>query len=128
MLEMFRSYCRLVRKHSVNKYSPTVQKTILIIDSDLARDLSLSVLAEAVGVSAGYLSAIFKRETGQTLSYHVAEKRMKYAAHLLSTTNIQIQTVALHCGILDVQYFSKKFKKHIGKTPGEYRADTKKQK
>ena len=42
MCEMFRSYCRLVRKHSMRSYSPLVQKTVLIIDSDLSADLSLS--------------------------------------------------------------------------------------
>ena len=47
---------------------------------------------------------------------------MDYAKYILSTTNMQIQNVALHCGIMDVQYFSKLFKKHTGKTPTEYRS------
>ena len=34
MNEMFKSYCRLVRKHSMKEYSPIVQKTIVIIESD----------------------------------------------------------------------------------------------
>ena len=121
MCEMFRGYCRLVRKHSMRTFSPLIQKTVLIIDSDLASDLSLSALATAQGVSSGYLSSLFKKETGRTLSEYVRERRIKYAAHLLSTTNLQIQTVALHCGILDLQYFSKLFKKEIGKSPKEYR-------
>jgi YesN/AraC family two-component response regulator len=125
MKEMFRSYCRLVRKHSLKDYSLVVQKTILLIDSDLAADLSLSTLAEAQNVSAGYLSTIFKRETGKTVSNYIRDKRVKHAAHLLATTKLQIQTVALHCGIVDVQYFSKIFKKITGKTPKEYRESLK---
>ena len=46
---------------------------------------------------------------------------MNYAEYLLSSTSLQIQTVALHCGILDVHYFTKLFKKHTGKTPTEFR-------
>jgi transcriptional regulator GlxA family with amidase domain len=46
---------------------------------------------------------------------------MRRATELLESTNLQIQTIAMHCGIIDVQYFSKIFKKHIGKTPKEYR-------
>lgn len=121
MNEMFRSYCRLVRKHSIRRYSPAVQKAILLIDSDLSAPLTLSALATAQGLSEGYLATVFKKETGKTVSEYVREKRMKHAAHLLTTTRLQIQTIALHCGVMDVQYFSKLFKKHTGKTPKEYR-------
>ena len=61
MLEMFRSYCRLVRKHSMHHFSQPVQKTMIRIDSDLTADLSLSSLAEAQGINASYLSALFRR-------------------------------------------------------------------
>ena len=40
---------------------------------------------------------------------------------LLATTKLQIQTIAQHCGILDVHYFSKVFKKSVGVTPKQYR-------
>ena len=125
MCEMFRSYCRLVRKHSMKDYSPAVQKTILIIDSELSSDLTLTSLAARQNISAGYLSAVFKKETGKTLSEYIREKRIESAIHLLQTTHLQIQTVALHCGIMDVQYFSKMFKKQTGKTPKEYRESIK---
>ena len=121
MREMFRSYCRLVRKHSTRRYSPAVQKAILLIDSDLSAQLTLSAIAAAQDLSEGYLATVFKKETGKTVSEYVREKRMKHAEHLLTTTKLQIQTVALYCGIMDVQYFSKQFKKHTGKTPKEYR-------
>lgn len=121
MNEMIRSYCRLVRKHSIHQYSPPVQKAITYIDSDLTSDLSLSALAAMQNVSAGYLSSLFRQETGQTLTEHVNQKRIKHAMQLLKTTKLQVQTVAQHCGIVDVHYFSKLFKKHVGMTPKEYR-------
>ena len=120
--DMFSSYCRLVRKHSIKKYTPIVQKTIVFIDADLSADLSLSSIAAVQNISPGYLSAVFKRETGKTLTNYVIEKRIKLASNLLNTTKLQIQTIALHCGIMDIQYFSKLFKKKTGKTPSEYRA------
>lgn len=121
MHEMFRTYCRLVRKHSLNRLSTVVKKAVLLIDADLSADLSAGVLAKKLGVSLGYLSTAFRKETGKTISAHVRERRMEYAAYLLRTTSLQIQTVALHCGIVDVQYFSRLFKQYRGKAPTEYR-------
>lgn len=121
MSEMFRSYCRLVRKHALQKFPLVVQKTILIIDADLSADLSPKLLAKSQGVSLEYLSAVFRKETGKTISQYICTRRMEYAEYLLTTTNLQIQTISLHCGIMDAQYFSKLFKKHTGKTPLQYR-------
>ncbi len=125
MRDMFKSYCRLVRKHSTKKYSSTVQKTIALIEYDLSANLTLSTLAKTQNISSGYLSTIFKKETGKTLTEYIIEKRIDYAMRLLSTTRLQVQTVALHCGIMDVQYFSKIFKKKTGKTPKEFRETVK---
>lgn len=121
MGEMLRSYCRLVKKHSIRHFSPPIQKVITYVDSDLTADLSLRALAAMQSVSAGYLSSLFKQETGQTITDYVNQKRIKHAMHLLKTTKLQVQTIAQYCGIVDVQYFSKLFKKQVGKTPKEYR-------
>lgn len=125
MREIFRSYCRLVRRHALMQFSIVVQKAVLLIDSDLSADISLQSLAQHLNVSAGYLSTIFKRDTGKTVSEYIREKRIQHAKFLLATTHQQIQTIALHCGIMDVQYFSKIFKKLTGKTPKEYRESLK---
>jgi AraC-like DNA-binding protein len=120
MSDMFHTYCRLVRDYSLARFSTIVKQTILLIDTDLSADLAPSRLATSQGVSLGYLCAVFKRETGKTLSEYIRERRMEYAAYLLSTTELQIQTIALHCGIMDVQYFSKLFKRQLGLSPTEY--------
>lgn len=125
MTEILRAYFRLVRRHSLASYSQTVQKVILMIDGDLSADLSLATLAQAQNISKGYLATIFKQETGKTISEFVRERRIKHARHLLATTQLQIQTIAAQCGIMDLQYFSKIFKKMTGKTPKEYRETSK---
>ena len=88
---------------------------------------SLTVLAKAQSISPGYLATVFKRETGQTVSLYIREKRMNHAKHLLATTHMQVQTIAAHCGILDLQYFSKSFKLVTGMSPKEYRNSLKPQ-
>ena len=122
MREILQTYCNLVKRHSVRSYSPPVQKAMVKIDSDLTADLSLRAMAELTNVTPGYFSGLFKKETGQTLTEYVNGKRMAFAKHLLKSTNLQIQTIAQHCGILDFHYFCRMFKKTVGKTPSEYRS------
>lgn len=121
MMQMFEDYCRLVRNHSLRDHSPPVQKAITAIEADLTADLSLSALASMQGISKSYLSSLFKKETDMTITDYVNHKRIQYASVLLSTTHLQIQTVAQHCGMMDVQYFSRLFKKIKGESPVEYR-------
>ncbi len=119
--EMIHKYCLLVKNHSMKGYSLLVQKVITRIDSDLTADLSLSALAALLNVNASYLSNLFKKETGSTLTDYVNRKRIEHGILLLNATTLQVQTVAQYCGIPDVNYFTKLFKKYIGKTPKEYR-------
>ena len=126
MRDMFVAYCRLVRSHTLRGLSPTVQKTVLLIDADLSAPLSAASIAKGLGVTVSYLSTVFRREMGVTLSAYIRDKRMEHAARLLCSSQLQIQTVAQHCGILDVQYFSKLFRRHTGCTPRQFRASMRK--
>lgn len=119
--EMVRKYCILVKNHSLKGYSLLIRKVITRIDSDLTDDLSLKAQAELLNVNSSYLSTLFKKETGVTLTEYVNRKRIDHALLLLNSTNMQIHLIAQYCGIPDVNYFTKIFKKLIGKTPREYR-------
>ena len=119
--EMYRAYCMLVRHHSLKNYSPPVQRVIAAIDADLTADLSLSTLAEMQNINPCYLSSLFKRETDMTITTYVNQKRVEYAATLLMSSKLKIQSIAKQCGIGDVQYFSKMFKKIKGESPKDYR-------
>lgn len=119
--DMIHKYCLLVKNHSMKGYSLMVQKIITTIDTDLTADLSLNAMANRMNVNASYLSTLFKKETGSTLTDYVNEKRIQHGILLLHSTNLQVQTIASYCGIPDVNYFTKLFKKKMGKTPKEYR-------
>lgn len=123
MLEMVKVYCQLVNKYSVKDYSPTVQKVVVMIESNLSSDLTLSELASTLNINASYLSTVFKKETGKTITAYVNEKRIELAQELLKTTNLQIQTIAQYCGIVDVHYFTRLFKKITGVSPKQFREE-----
>ena len=122
MDEMLTSYCRLVKKYALAQYSIPVRKTLACIDADLTGDLSLSALADMQNISPGYLSTLFKKEVGQTLTDYVNSRRVEQAASMLRSGTLQVQTVAQYCGIPDVNYFSKLFKRYTGVSPKEFRA------
>jgi len=119
--EMIHKYCLLVKNHSMKGYSLLVQKVITRIDSDLTADLSLNALATLLSINASYLSNLFKKETGSTLTEYVNRRRIEHGILLLNSTTLQVQTIAQYCGIPDVNYFTKLFKRYIGKTPKDYR-------
>lgn len=119
--EMVRKYCLMIKNHSLKGYSMLIRKVITDINYDLSADLSLKTLAKLLNVNSSYLSTLFKKETGSTLTEYVNRKRIEHAILLLNSTDMQIQTIALYCGIPDVNYFTKTFKKIVGKTPKEYR-------
>lgn len=124
--EMVRKYALTVKNHPLKGYSKMVRRVMIQVDTDLASDLSLSSQASLLNVNPNYLSTVFKKETGHTLTEYVTGKRIEHAVFLLNSTNMQIQTIAQYCGIPDICYFTKTFKKYIGKSPTEYRNEIKK--
>lgn len=120
--KMVRHYCQIVHDFSQKGHSHLISKLLITVEADLTADLSLSALARQLNVNSSYLSALFKKELGATLTEYVSKRRVNHAMFLLETTNLQIQTIAQQCGIPDVNYFTRTFKKYAGITPKEYRA------
>lgn len=118
--EMVKGYCLLVRNYSLLGHSPVVQRVVSHINRNLSEDLSLKWLASRYAVNASYLSTLFRKEMGMTLTDYVSRQRIRYAILLLDSTDLQVQQIASECGICDVNYFRKLFKKITGKTPAEY--------
>ncbi|MEG1432972.1 helix-turn-helix transcriptional regulator [Eubacterium sp.] len=120
---MIQKYCHLVREMSLKGYSQIIRNVINFIYSNLDNTLSLGTLAREFCLNDSYLSTLFKKETGMTLTSFVNTKRIEHAAYLLDTTLLPIQEIATLCGVQDMSYFSKIFKKHMGFSPREYREE-----
>ncbi len=117
-----RRYCMLVRSHSTAGYSSLISHAISYIDFHFDdEDLSLKQIASVLAVNKSYLSTLFRQETGSTLTAHITRIRMENAVYLLNTSTLSLQEIANFCGISDLNYFIRLFKKHTGRTPGKYR-------
>ncbi len=118
---IIRGYCRLVRDYNLQNYSLPIRKAITYISTDWTADLSLKSIADQLNINASYLSALFRKEVGIPLTEYVNTCRIKHAQLLLQSTDLPIKTIALHCGISDMYYFSRMFKRITGVTPKAYR-------
>lgn len=118
---MIQKYCSLVEKQSLSTYSKPIQQILVTIDASLTGDLSLKRFANELFLNTSYLSALFKKEVGVTLTDYVNQSRIAYAKKLLRSTTLPIQDIAIKSGISDVHYFTRLFRKETGMSPREYR-------
>lgn len=118
---MVQSYCGLVEKHSMASYSEPIRKILVTIDASLTGDLSLKRFANDLFLNTSYLSTLFKKEVGMTLTEYVNKSRIAYAKKLLKSTTLSIQSVAAKTGIPDIHYFTRLFRRETGVSPREWR-------
>jgi len=78
-------------------------------------------LAKRIGCSADYLSNLFHRETGSTLTGHINTKRIAFARNLLESSTLNIAEISQACGYRNPGYFTRQFRCRAGKTPREFR-------
>lgn len=85
--------------------------------------INLKVLAEEFHLNAVYISQMFKKETGESLTEYLLRIRMEKAVILLGDTNLRIQEIADMVGYNTTKQFSAIFKRYYGVIPSEYRND-----
>lgn len=91
------------------------------IGEHLDEDLNRKTLAQAAHLNPDYLSYLFRKHTGETLSRYILKERVRQAKKLLMSTNLPIHEIALQIGFPNISYFSKQFKDLEGQTPLQFR-------
>lgn len=114
------------RAKLVPKFYPTENKAIAIIGDYLQDNyddnISLAELAVMVGMSRFYLSRLFRREKGISLSAYQTQIKIDRAKKLLSQ-GMPIAQVASATGFYDQSHFGYHFKRLVGTTPGNYQKE-----
>ena len=103
------------------KHSDVVYKTTNYIKRHCAEKLSLDSLAKEVFLSKSYLSSIFKKETGMSLTAYITKVRVESSKKLLLQDNASLAQISSQCGFKDQSYFTKVFKKETGVSPKRFR-------
>lgn len=118
--EMIHKYCLLVKNYAMKGYSQTVKDIILYIDFNYAEDINLNFFAEKFNMSKTYLSNLFRKETGATLTDFIHQIRMRKAITLINSSTLPITDIATACGYNDINYFTRIFKRTYGLSPKQY--------
>ncbi len=101
-----------------------VSKVKKYICNHYGENLNTEILAGIVYLSPGYLSSIFKEETGVNLNRFIRDVRMKKAKELLEITDMKIVQVAKKVGFSNNSYFARSFREYFGCTPESCRKGT----
>jgi AraC-like DNA-binding protein len=83
--------------------------------------MSISRVADHLNLTASYVSALYKRQTGQAMLDTINLTRIRHAKLLLSGSHMSLEQVAEQVGYCDSSSFIRTFKKYEGQTPGQYR-------
>lgn len=77
--------------------------------------------ADALHLSAGYLSDLLKKETGKTVKEYLHLELIERAKYQLLNTDDSVNEIAYRLGFEYPQYFTRLFKAKVGLTPVSYR-------
>ena len=83
--------------------------------------ITLDALSERFFLNKYYLTRLFRRQYGTTISDYILELRIQKAKSLLRFSQLSLDEIAGQCGFYDLAYFSRKFKKAEGISPLSFR-------
>jgi YesN/AraC family two-component response regulator len=96
---------------------PLVQRAKSFIDQRYDGRLSLSRVAEALAISPNYLSRLFRKETGMTLTAYIQHARLEHAKRLLADDSRSIAEIAYRVGYQNYRDFYRNFVKYEKASP-----------
>ncbi|WP_438448728.1 response regulator transcription factor [Gorillibacterium sp. sgz5001074] len=102
-------------------HSPVIAKVIDYVKAHPEGELGREQLAATVFLNPAYLSRLFRKETGVSLTEFIQEVKLEHAMKLLAHSNLKVGSVAEAIGYTHFSYFAKIFKKASGLSPHEYR-------
>jgi len=96
---------------------------INFLKENIFRDISVEEMAEVMRLSRSHFSRLFGKEMGMSPRLYLEDLRLKAAMDILFREGSSVKQAAIQCGIPDVNYFCRLFKKRYGISPGKYREE-----
>jgi len=94
---------------------------VAAVESDLAKNWTVDIMAERVGVSASRLHAIFQESLAKSPRAWLTDLRLEQVCRLLASTDLPIAELAYRSGYADQSALTRALRKATGLTPAAYR-------
>ncbi len=116
-------YAHEVLKSKMTKNSYLIEQSKNYISSHIFKKISLKQIAEYVGVTPEYLSAVFSKKEKCTIQQYIQKEKMQIACNMLRYSEQSISEISQYIGYQSQSNFAAIFKKWIGQTPSQYREE-----
>ena len=122
----FIKLCQFLRRYTLSTDGIKIPENITAlknyIDAHLNEKISLEKCGQIAGLSVSQTIRKFSKFFGMPPYEYMNQQRIETAKILLTSSQLPIYDIANQIGFADQYYFSKYFKKKIGKSPENYRA------
>lgn len=91
------------------------------IEEHYTEPFELDEIARSLHMSKHYVSRIFRRETGSSITEYTIARKIRQACWLLMSTGKPVEQIGVEAGFANFSHFCQTFKKSVGVTPRQYR-------
>ena len=100
-----------------------LDSTLDYLRKNIDKPLTLQQMADHAQLSKSHFARLFKEQTDYSPVDYFIRLKLQRACMQLALTRQTIRQISLAVGYTDPYYFSRLFKKIIGKSPSQFRAD-----
>ena len=93
----------------------------MFIYEHFMESIGLSVIAKHLHVNKSYLSTLYKKQTGKSVTEVLNDYRIEVSKKLLRNPDAKIYEVSNAVGFEDAKYFTHVFAKYTGMSPRQYK-------
>lgn len=100
-----------------------IERVTKFVTENHAQEITLSIVAELVGMSESAFSRFFAKATGNGFSRFLNRVRVARACELLASSELPVTDICYQVGFNNVANFNRRFRELKGVTPRDYRKD-----
>ncbi|BCN29486.1 hypothetical protein bsdtb5_07810 [Anaeromicropila herbilytica] len=112
---------RMQRLHTDKIFSKQIVKCNDFIGKSLHQHITIKELAVQIGMNESYLSKLFIKEMGVSVSEYIRQMKIEAASNMLKYSDYTCSEISQYLAFSSQSHFIKVYKEHTGLTPREYR-------